>query len=168
MTPRDQLDFSESHSKAPSTGKSDIGAPSMAFNVKSYEKSAQSEVRGIAFSSKKSQRSEAVPVRVYPTRTRTPDKPPQPVNPYESKDYEYINEALHGIYPTNPKGIIVRDHFDMKGAMKDVEYLYAIKKGSVVDDHLNILTGLWAKKIQYAIDKQNDSDNESSDEEESD
>jgi hypothetical protein len=38
----------------------------------------------------------------------------------------------------------------------------------VVDDELNILTGLWAKKIQYAIDKQNDSDNVFSDEEESD
>ena len=36
------------------------------------------------------------------------------------------------------------------------------------DDELNILTGLWAKKIQYANDKQNDSDNEGSDEGESD
>ena len=52
MTPRDQLASSESHSKAPSTGKSDIGAASMVFNVESYENSAQSEVRGIAFSSK--------------------------------------------------------------------------------------------------------------------
>ena len=63
--------------------------------------------------------------------------------------------------------LIVRDHFDMKAALIDVEHLYALKKGSVVDDELNILTGLWAKKIQYAIDKQNDSDNEGSDEEES-
>ena len=63
--------------------------------------------------------------------------------------------------------LIVRDHFDMKAALIDVENLYALKKGSVVDDELNILTGLWAKKIQYAIDKQNDSDNEGSDEEES-
>lgn len=55
----------------------------------------------------------------------------------------------------------------MKAALIDVENLYALKKGSVVDDELNILTGLWAKKIQYAIDKQNDSDNEGSDEEES-
>ena len=56
----------------------------------------------------------------------------------------------------------------MKAALKDVEYLYALKKGSVEDDELNILTGLWAKKNQYATDKQNDSDNEGSDEEESD
>ena len=54
------------------------------------------------------------------------------------------------------RGIIVRDHFDIKAALIDVENLYALKKGSVVDDELNILTGLWAKKIQYAIDKQND------------
>ena len=128
MTPRGQLATSESHSKAPSTGKSDIGAASMIFNVKSYEKSAESEVRGIAFSSKKSQRSEVIPIRLYPTRTRTPDKSTQPVNPYESHDFEYINEALHGIYPTNFSEIIVRDHFDMKAALKDVEYLYALKK----------------------------------------
>ena len=59
------------------------------------------------------------------------------------------------------------DHFDMKAALLDVEHLYALKKGSVEEDGLNILTGLWAKKIQYTIDKQNDSDNEGSDEEES-
>ena len=58
MTPRDQLASSESHFKALSTGKSDIGAASMVFNVESYENSARSEVRGIAFSSEKSQRSE--------------------------------------------------------------------------------------------------------------
>jgi hypothetical protein len=139
----------------------------MVFTVESSEISIQSEVRGIAISSKKSQRSELVPVRLYPTRTRTPDKSTQPVNPYERQDFEYINEVLHGIYPTNWEGIIVRDHFDMKAALIDVEHLYALKKGSVVDDELNILTGLWAKKIQYAIDKQNDSDNEGSDEEES-
>ena len=52
ITPRDQLASSKSHSKALSTGKSDIGAASMVFNVKSYEKSAQSKIRGIAFSSK--------------------------------------------------------------------------------------------------------------------
>ena len=57
--------------------------------------------------------------------------------------------------------------FDMKAALIDVENLYALKKGSVEEDELNVLTGLWAKKIQYAIDKQNDSDNEGSDEEES-
>ena len=158
---------SKSHSKALSTGKSDIGTASIVFNVESYENSAQSEVRGIAFSSKKSQRSEVVPVRLCPTRTRTPDKPTQPVNPYERHDFEYINEVLHGIYPTNWEGIIVRDYFDMKAALIDVENLYALKKGSVVDDELNILTGLWAKKIQYAIDKQNDLDNVFSDEEES-
>ena len=128
MTPRDQLASSKSHSKALSIGKSDIGAASMVFNVESYENSAQSEVRGIAFSSKKSQRSEVVPIRLYPTRTRTPDKPTQPVNPYENHNFEYINEVLHGIYPTNWEGIIVRDHFDMKAVLKDVEYLYALKK----------------------------------------
>ena len=100
----------------------------MVFNVKSYEKSAQSGIRGIAFSSKKSQRSEVVPVRLYPTRTRTPDKPTQPMNPYERHDFEYINEVLHGIYPTNWEGIIVRDHFDMKAALIDVENLYALNK----------------------------------------
>ena len=84
----------------------------MIFNVKSYEKSAQSGIRGIAFSSKKSQRSEVVPVRLDHTRTRTPDKSTQLVNPYESHDFEYVNEALHGIYPTNFSEIIVRDHFD--------------------------------------------------------
>ena len=89
------------------------------------------------------------------------------MNPYERHDFEYINEVLHGIYPTNWEGIIVCDHFDMKAALIDVENLYALKKGSVVDDELNILTGLWAKKIQYAIDKKNDSDDEGSDEEES-
>lgn len=168
MTPREQMTSSKSHFKALSTGISDIGAASMVFTVESSEISTQSEVRGIAISSKKSQRSELVPVRLYPTRTRTPDKPTQPVNPYERHDYEYINEVLHGIYPTNWEGIIVRDHFDIKAALVDVENLYALKKGSVVDDELNILTGLWAKKIQYAIDKQNDSDNVFSDEEESD
>ena len=56
----------------------------------------------------------------------------------------------------------------MKAALKDVEHLYALKKGSVEEDELNILTGLWAKRIQYAIDKQNNSDNEGSDNEESD
>ena len=167
MTPREQMTSSKSHFKALSTGRSDIGAASMVFTVESSEISTQSEVRGIAISSKKSQRSELVPVRLYPTRTRTPDKPTQPVNPYERHDYEYINEVLHGIYPTNWEGIIVRDHFDIKAALIDVENLYALKKGSVVDDELNILTGLWAKKIQYAIDKQNDSDNVFSDEEES-
>ena len=139
----------------------------MIFTVESSENSTQSEVRGIAIYSKKSQRSELVPVSFYPTRTRTPDKPTQPMNPYERHDFEYINEVLHGIYPTNLEGIIVRDHFDMKAALIDVEHLYALKKGSVEEDELNILTGLWAKKIQYAIDKQNDSDNEGSDEEES-
>ena len=89
------------------------------------------------------------------------------MNPYERHDFEYINEVLHGIYPTNWEGIIVRDHFGMKAALIDVENLYALKKGSVEEDELNVLTGLWAKKIQYAIDKQNDSDNEGSDEEES-
>ena len=168
MTPREQLASSKSHSKALSTGKLDIGAASMVFTVESNDNSAESEVRGIAYSSKKSQRSQVIPVRLYPTRTRTPDKPTQPVNPYERHDFEYINEVLHGIYPTNFEGIIVRDHFDMKAALKDVEHLYALKKGSVEDDELNILTGLWAKKNQYAIDKQNDSDNEGSDEEESD
>ena len=73
----------------------------MDFTVESNENSAQSEVGGIAFSSKISQRSEVVPVRLYPTRTRTSDKPTQPVNPYERHDFEYINEVLHGIYPTN-------------------------------------------------------------------
>ena len=53
MTPRDQLASSKSHSKALSTGKSNIGAASMVLNVESYENSAQSEVRGIAFSSDK-------------------------------------------------------------------------------------------------------------------
>ena len=153
MTPREQLASSKCHSKALSIGKSDIGAASMVFTVESNENSAQSEVRGIAFSSKKSQRSAVVPVRLYPTRTRTPDKPTQPVYPYERHDFEYINEVLHGIYPTNFEGIIVRDHFDMKAALKDVEHLYALKKGSVEEDELNILTGLWAKKIQCAIDK---------------
>ena len=38
MTPRDQLASPKSHSKALSTGKSDIGAASMVFNVESYEK----------------------------------------------------------------------------------------------------------------------------------
>ena len=52
-----------------------------------------------------------------------------------------VNEALHGIYPTNFNGIIVRDYFDMKAALKDVEQLYALKKGSAEDDELNILTG---------------------------
>ena len=168
MTHREQLTSSKSHSKALSTGKLDIGAASMVFTVESNEISTQSEVRGIAISSTKSQRSELVPVRLYPTRTRIPDKPTQPVNPYERHDFEYINEVLHGIYPTNWEGIILRDHFDMKAALIDVENLYALKKGSVVEDELNILTGLWAKKIQYAIDKQNESDNEGSDEEESD
>ena len=129
MTPRDKLASSKSHSKALFIGKSDIGAASMVFNVESYENSAQSEVRGIAFSSKKSQRSEVAPVRLYPTRTRTPNKPTQPVNPYESLNFEYINEVLHGIYPTNWEEIIIRDHFDMKAALKDVELLYALKKG---------------------------------------
>ena len=69
MTPRDQLASSKSHSKTLSIGKSDIGAASMVLTVESNENSAQSEVRGIAFSSKKSQRSEVVPVRLYPTRT---------------------------------------------------------------------------------------------------
>ena len=119
----------------------------MVFNVESYENSAQSEVRGIAFSSKKSQRSEVVPVRLYPTRTRTPDKPTQPVNPYERHDFEYINEVLHGIHPTNFEGNIVRDHFDMKAALRDVEHLYALKKGSMEEDELNILTDLWAIRI---------------------
>ena len=75
--------------------------------------------------------------------------------PKASREYymEYINEVLHGIYPTNFEGIIVRDYFDMKAALKDVEHLYALKKGSVEEDELNILTGLWAKKIQCAIDK---------------
>ena len=89
----------------------------MVFNVESYENSAQSEVRGIAFFSKKPQRSEVVPVKLYPTRTRTPDKPTQPVNPYERHDFEYINEVLHEIYPTNFEVIIVRDRFDMKAAL---------------------------------------------------
>ena len=119
----------------------------MVFNVESYENSAQSEVRGIAFSSKKSQRSEVVPVRLCPTRTRTPDKPTQPVNPYERHDFEYINEVLHGIHPTNFEGNIVRDHFDMKAALRDVEHLYALKKGSKEEDELNILTDLWAIRI---------------------
>ena len=126
----------------------------MVFTVESSEISTQSEVRGIAISSRKFQRSELVPVRLYPTRTRTPDKPTQPVNPYERHDFEYINEVLHGIYPTIFEGIIVRDHFDMKAALKDVDHLDALKKGSVEEDKLNILTGLWAKRIQYAIDKQ--------------
>ena len=56
----------------------------------------------------------------------------------------------------------------MKAALIDVENLHALKKGSVVEDELNILTDLLAKKIQYATDKQNDSDNKGSDEEESD
>ena len=90
------------------------------------------------------------------------------MNPYENHDFEYINEVLHRIYPTNFNGIIVRDRFDMKAALKDVGHLYALQKGSVEEDELNIFTGLWAKKIQYAIDKQNNSDNEGSDEEESD
>ena len=128
MTPREQMTSSNSHFKAPSTGKSDIGAASMVFMVKSSEISTQSEVRGIAISSKKSHRSELVPVRLYPTRTRTPDKPTQAVNPYESHDFEYINEVLYGIYPTNWEGIIVRDHFDMKAALIDVENLYALNK----------------------------------------
>ena len=76
------------------------------------------------------------------------------MNPYERHDFEYINEVLHGIYPTNWEGIIVRDYFDMKAALIDVENLYALKKGSVEEDELNILTGFnkkWkkmAKKIQ--------------------
>ena len=165
MTPREQMTSSNSHFKALSTGKSDIGAASMVFTVESSEISTQSEVRGIAISSKKSQRSELVPVRLYPTRTRTPDKPTQPVNPYERQDFEYTNEVLHGIYPTNWEGIIVRDHFDMKAALKDVEHLYALEKSSVEEDELNILLNIL--KIKYAFDKQNDSDNEGSDEEES-
>ena len=83
MTPREQLTSSTSRPypfKALSTGKSDIGAASMVFTVESSEISTQSEVRGIAIPSKKSQRSELVPVRLYHTRTRTPDKPTQPVN----------------------------------------------------------------------------------------
>ena len=72
MTPREQMTSSKSHFKALSTGISDIGAASMVFTVESSEISTQSEVRGIEISSKKSQRSELVPVRLYPTRTRTP------------------------------------------------------------------------------------------------
>ena len=72
---------------------------------------------------------------------------------------EYIQQISRGLlYVT----ILI-----WKAALIDVENLYALKKGSVEEDELNILTGLWAKKIQYAIDKQNDSDNDGSDEEES-
>ena len=78
----------------------------MVFTVESSEISTQSEVRGIAISSRKFQRSELVPVRLYPTRTRTPDKPTQPVNPYERHDFEYINEVLHGIYSTISRGLL--------------------------------------------------------------
>ena len=45
------------------------------------------------------------------------------MNPYESNNFEYINEALYGIYPTSFNGIIARDKFDMKAALENIEYL---------------------------------------------
>ena len=63
-------------------------------------------------SSKKIQSTEAAPTHPYPSRT--PDKDSDdPFNPYEGNNFEFINELLHNIYPTNHNGVIVRDRFNV-------------------------------------------------------
>lgn len=156
-TPMSHFPSSDQDFEAPSTGRSSIGSASLAFKVGTDEVAAI--IRGKVFpnSSKKIQSTEAAPTHPDPTRSRTPDKDSDdPVNPYEGNNFEFINELLHNIYPTNHNGVIVRDRFNVLKANTDIANLKSLKKGSVEYDETNLLTEIWIQKIKDAVKAETD------------
>ena len=113
----------------PSTGRSSIGEVSLALQVGSVAMADIIRGKVLPTSTRKSQSKESPVVRQYTTRNRTPDSDSEIVNPYEDKNFEFINDVLQNIYPTNHKGIIVKDHFSITKANRDIQHLRSLKKG---------------------------------------
>ncbi len=118
-------------------------------------------------------RSATVNQRSYPTRIRSPaakSHSPPPTNPYDGKDYETINEMLHGTYGYSSKGSSTSKKFNFQRAETDLTYLKEIKIGSLDDDPNNFMIGLWVDKIKVALMKlqdeiENENEETSSDDE---
>ena len=153
-TPRDQFTSSERAFEAPSTGKSSIGSASMTFQVGGG--AVADIIRGRVIPTLTKKTRETAVLRQYPTRNRTPDKDDDVVNPYEGKNFEFINELLHNIYPVNNKGVIVRDHFNVLKANTDIANLKDLKKGAVEYDETLIFTDMWVDKIKAAVKAETD------------
>ena len=147
----DHFPTSEANFEPPSTGRATIGVASLAFQVGPVAVADIIRGKVIPTSTRKIQSSVSTVVRQYTTRNRTPDSDSEIVNPYEDKNFEFINDVLHNIYPTNHKGFIVRDHFNIIKANRDIQHLRGLKKGSVVYDETLIFIEMWINKIKNAV-----------------
>lgn len=147
----DHFPTSEPIFEPPSTGRSGIEEASLAFQVGPVAVADVIRGKVIPTSTRKSQSTEMTVVRQYTTRNRTPDSDSEIVNPYEGKNFEFINDVLHNIYPTNHKGFIVRDHFNIIKAKRDIQHLRGLKKGAVIYDETLLFVEMWICKIKNAV-----------------